>query len=72
MMFLLEVKEDGKMEKENIKEQLDFVLDFIKKHGMTYDYVIRKALDDFELKEPSTEEIVKNRKSMYERLSKLW
>lgn len=59
------------MEKENVKEQLDFVLDFIKKYGMTYDYIIRKALDEFELKEPSTEKIVQNRKSMYERLSKL-
>ena len=59
------------MEKDNVKEQLDFVLEFIKKHGMTYDYIIRKALDEFELKEPSTEKIVQNRKSMYERLSKL-
>lgn len=53
------------------EEGLEFVLNFIKEHGQTYDYIIRKALDDIELKTPTIESIVSKRKNMYERLSKL-
>lgn len=50
---------------------IDDVLKFIEENGEVYNHKIKKALEKFENRGTSIEEIVSRRRSMYERLSKL-
>lgn len=57
----------------NAKEiTIDDVLKFIEENGEVYNHKIKKALEKFEDRGTSIEEIVSRKRSMYERLSKLW
>lgn len=51
---------------------IDDVLNFIDENYLEYDYTIQKALDSKINNGIPVEEIINNRKDMYERLSKLW
>lgn len=51
---------------------VEFVKKFIHEHGRVYDYDIRKALEEFDVDMDSIKALVNKRRSMYERLSKLW
>lgn len=49
---------------------IDDVLLFIEQNGEVYNYRIKKALEKFDGRGVPIEEIVSQKKSMYERLSK--
>lgn len=50
---------------------IDDVLEFIEKNGEVYSYKIMKALEKFDNRGVSVEDVVSENRNMYERLSKL-